>query len=84
MRNFVGKGHRRKGVVSAGLAGALELIAGLGGGVVEGYPEPAGAVSERDSSSMARSRRTSGSASSATGRSGSTAGSCGRRSSRRP
>jgi len=43
--NFVGKGHRRKGVASAGLAGALELIAGLGGGVVEGYPEPAGAVS---------------------------------------
>ena len=42
--NFVGKGHRRKGVASAGLAGALELIAGLGGGVVEGYPEPAGAV----------------------------------------
>lgn len=42
--NFVGKGHRRKGVASAGLAGALELIAGLGGGTVEGYPEPAGAV----------------------------------------
>jgi GNAT superfamily N-acetyltransferase len=45
MCNFVGKGHRRKGVASAGLAGALELIAGHGGGVVEGYPEPAGAVS---------------------------------------
>jgi GNAT superfamily N-acetyltransferase len=42
--NFVGKGHRRKGVASAGLKGALDLIAGLGGGVVEGYPEPAGAV----------------------------------------
>ena len=42
--NFVGTGHRRKGVASAGLAGALELIAGLGGGVVEGYPEAAGAV----------------------------------------
>lgn len=41
---FVGKGHRRRGVATAGLAGALELIAGLGGGVVEGYPEPAGAV----------------------------------------
>ena len=42
--NFVGKGHRRKGVATAGLAGALDLIAGLGGGVVEGYPEGAGAV----------------------------------------
>lgn len=43
--NYVGKGHRRQGVSAAGLAGALELIAGLGGGVVEGYPEPADAVS---------------------------------------
>jgi len=42
--NFVGKGHRRKGVATAGLKGALELIAGLGGGIVEGYPEGAGAV----------------------------------------
>jgi hypothetical protein len=42
--NFVGKGHRRKGVAGAGLAGALELIAALGGGTVEGYPEGAGAV----------------------------------------
>jgi GNAT superfamily N-acetyltransferase len=42
--NFVGKGHRRKGVATAGLAGALELIAGLGGGTVEGYPEAADAV----------------------------------------
>lgn len=41
---FVVKGHRRKGVATAALAGALELIAGLGGGTVEGYPEPAGAV----------------------------------------
>lgn len=41
---FVGKGHRRQGVATAGLAGALDLIAGLGGGRVEGYPEPAGAV----------------------------------------
>ena len=38
----MGKGHRRRGVASAGLAGALDLIAGLGGGVVEGYPEDAG------------------------------------------
>jgi GNAT superfamily N-acetyltransferase len=42
--NFVGKGHRRRGVASAGLAGALELIAGLGGGTVEGYPEAADSV----------------------------------------
>jgi GNAT superfamily N-acetyltransferase len=42
--NFVGKGHRRKGVATAALAGALDLIAGLGGGSVEGYPEAAGAV----------------------------------------
>ena len=42
--NFVGKGHRRQGVASAGLAGALELIARLGGGMVEGYPEGADAV----------------------------------------
>jgi GNAT superfamily N-acetyltransferase len=42
--NFVGKGHRRKGVATAALAGALELIARLGGGKVEGYPEDAGSV----------------------------------------
>jgi len=42
--NFVGKGNRRKGVATAALAGALELIAGLGGGTVEGYPEDAAAV----------------------------------------
>jgi GNAT superfamily N-acetyltransferase len=41
---YVGKGHRRQGVAAAALAGALELIAGLGGGTVEGYPEPAGDV----------------------------------------
>jgi GNAT superfamily N-acetyltransferase len=41
---FVGKGHRRQGVASAGLAGALELIASLGGGTVEGYPEDAASV----------------------------------------
>ena len=42
--NFVGKGHRRRGVATAGLAGALDLIAGLGGGTVEGYPEAADSV----------------------------------------
>ena len=36
---FVGKGHRRQGVAQAGLAGALQEIARLGGGVVEGYPD---------------------------------------------
>ena len=41
---FVGKGHRRKGVATAALSGALELIAALGGGRVEGYPEANGAV----------------------------------------
>lgn len=41
---YVGKGHRRQGVAAAALVGALDLIAGLGGGVVEGYPESAGSV----------------------------------------
>ena len=41
---YVGKGHRRQGVATAALAGALQLIAGLGGGTVEGYPEDAGSV----------------------------------------
>ena len=41
---YVGKGNRRKGVASAALAGALDLIAGLGGGTVEGYPEDAASV----------------------------------------
>ena len=42
--NFVGKGHRRQGVATAGLEGALDLIAALGGGRVEGYPENAASV----------------------------------------
>jgi hypothetical protein len=41
---YTGKGHRRQGVDTAALAGALDLIAGLGGGTVEGYPEDAGSV----------------------------------------
>src|SRR5262249_15368299 len=41
---YVGKGHRRQGVATAALEGAIGLIAGLGGGVVEGYPEDAGSV----------------------------------------
>jgi hypothetical protein len=31
-------------VAAAALAGALDLIAGLGGATVEGYPEDAGSV----------------------------------------
>jgi GNAT superfamily N-acetyltransferase len=42
--NFVGKGHRRQGVATAALAGAVDLIGGLGGGTVEGYPEGSGSV----------------------------------------
>ena len=41
---YVGKGRRRQGVATAALAGALDLIAGLGGGTLEGYPEDAAAV----------------------------------------
>ncbi len=41
---YVGKGRRRQGVATAALSGALDLIAGFGGGVVEGYPEDAAAV----------------------------------------
>jgi GNAT superfamily N-acetyltransferase len=41
---YVGKGHRRRGAATAALAGAVDLVAGLGGGVVEGYPEDAGSV----------------------------------------
>jgi len=41
---FVGTGRRRQGVATAALAGALDLIAGLGGGTVQGYPEDAAAV----------------------------------------
>jgi GNAT superfamily N-acetyltransferase len=41
---FVGKGNRRRGVATAALAGALDLIARLGGGTVEGYPEDAASV----------------------------------------
>ena len=41
---YVGKGHRRQGIAAAALAGAVEMIAVLGGGTVEGYPEDAGSV----------------------------------------
>lgn len=42
--NYVRAGHRRQGVATAALGGALDLIAAAGGGVVEGYPEPVGSV----------------------------------------
>ena len=42
--NFVGKGHRRQGVATAALEGALSSSARLGGGRVEGYPEDADSV----------------------------------------
>ena len=35
---FVDKKHRREGVTAIALRGAVELIAEVGGGVVEGYP----------------------------------------------
>lgn len=41
---YVGRGHRRHGVATAALAGALDLIARQGGGSVEGYPEDAASV----------------------------------------
>ena len=41
---YVGKGNRRQGVAAAALTGALDLIASLGGGTVEGYPEAADSV----------------------------------------
>ena len=36
---FVDKAHRKRGVPSVALAGALDEIARLGGGLVESYPE---------------------------------------------
>lgn len=35
---FVDKKHRRSGVTAVALRGAIDLIAQVGGGVVEGYP----------------------------------------------
>lgn len=42
--NYARAGFRRQGVATTALRGALDLIAVAGGGRVEGYPEPAGAV----------------------------------------
>ena len=41
---FVDRNYRRKGVAAVALRGALDLIANLGGGTVEGYPEDAAEV----------------------------------------
>ncbi len=40
---FVDRGHRHGGVAALALAGALELIARAGGGLVEAYPQEAAA-----------------------------------------
>lgn len=72
--NYVGKGHRRQGVATAALAGALDLIAGLGGGTVEGYPEDVHLRSRPDFSSTGRFPRTRTPASLGTGRSANIAG----------
>jgi GNAT superfamily N-acetyltransferase len=39
---FVDRKYRRKGVTAAALRGAVDLIAEVGGGVVEGYPHDTG------------------------------------------
>lgn len=39
---FVDKRYRRRGFAKVALAGALDLIAAQGGGVVEGYPHEVG------------------------------------------
>ena len=68
---FVGKGHRKQGVAEAAVAGAVDEIARLGGGTVEGYPEESPAArSPARSSGTARSACSSGSASSRCGKIG--------------
>jgi hypothetical protein len=71
--NFVGKGHRRRGVATAALAGALDLIADLGGGRGRATRRTK-APSRPAFSSTAFCRRTKSSDSSATARSASAAG----------
>lgn len=41
---FVDRDHRGAGVAGRALGGALQLIAGLGGGVVESFPQDTGAA----------------------------------------
>ena len=73
--NFVGKGHRRRGVATAALAGALDLIARLGRRDRRGISGGRRRRCPPASSSTVHCRPTSGSASRATARSASTAGS---------
>jgi hypothetical protein len=47
---FVDRDHRRGGLVSVALAGALDLIAAAGGGVVEGYPHDTAGQKRKSSS----------------------------------
>ena len=71
---YAGKGHRRQGVAAAALAGALDLIAGLGGGPSKDTPRTPGRCPP-GSSSTAPCRPTRSSGSPVTARSASTAGS---------
>ena len=41
---YAGKGHRRRGVSAAAIAGVVEMVRDLGGGLIEGYPEDAADV----------------------------------------
>ncbi len=47
---FVDRDHRRGGLVSVALMGALDLIAAAGGGVVEGYPHDTAGQPRKSSS----------------------------------
>jgi hypothetical protein len=72
---FVGRTHRHRGVANAALAGALDQIARLGGGLVESYPEETGGRTFRARSSTTQPlRSSSGTGSSVIGRSASTTG----------
>jgi hypothetical protein len=71
---YVGKGLRRQGVATAALAGALDLIAGLGGGLSRDTRRtPARCPPASSTAAPCRPTRSSGS--SVTARSASTAGS---------
>jgi len=71
---YVGKGLRRQGVATAALAGALDLIAGLGGGLSRDTRRtPARCPPASSTTAPCRPTRSSGS--SVTARSASTAGS---------
>ena len=71
---YVGKGHWRQGVATAALAGAVDLIAGLGGGLSRDTRSPP-AQCPPASSTTALCRPTRSSGSPVTAKSASTAGS---------